>query len=152
MRIGVPKEIKNNEYRVGLVPATVRELAARGHEVYVETHAGAGIGLEDSDYEAIGARIVQTAEEVFDAAEMIVKVKEPQAVERAMLREDHVLFTYLHLAPDAPQTEDLVKSGATCVAMDCPGCMLQIRGGLEKQPTTVRTAHTIELLAESLDN
>jgi alanine dehydrogenase len=118
MKVGVPKEIKNHEYRVGLVPATVRELTERGHEVFVETTAGAGIGLEDSDYEAVGARILDTAAEVFDAAEMIVKVKEPQAVERAMLREDHVLFTYLHLAPDAPQTEDLVKSGATCIAYE----------------------------------
>jgi alanine dehydrogenase len=118
MKIGVPKEIKNNEYRVGLVPATIRELTARGHEVFVETKAGSGIGLEDSDYEAVGARIAANAEEVFDQAEMIVKVKEPQAVERAMLREDHVLFTYLHLAPDAPQTEELVKSGATCIAYE----------------------------------
>ncbi len=118
MRVGVPKEIKNNEYRVGLVPATVRELIQRGHEVLVETAAGAGIGLEDDVYVAAGATILPTAEEVFDKAEMIVKVKEPQAVERAMLREDHVLFTYLHLAPDAPQTEDLVKSGATCIAYE----------------------------------
>jgi alanine dehydrogenase len=118
MKVGVPREIKNHEYRVGLVPATVRELTGRNHEVFVETAAGSGIGLEDSDYEAAGARILETAEAVFDAAEMIVKVKEPQAVERAMLREDHVLFTYLHLAPDAPQTEDLVKSGATCIAYE----------------------------------
>jgi alanine dehydrogenase len=118
MRVGVPKEIKNHEYRVGLVPASVRELAHRGHQVYVQATAGAGIGVEDSEYEAAGANILPTAEEVFDTAEMIVKVKEPQAVERAMLREDHTLFTYLHLAPDAPQTEDLVKSGATCIAYE----------------------------------
>ena len=115
MKVGVPREIKNHEYRVGLVPATVRELSVRGHEVFVQSTAGAGIGLEDSDYVSAGAKILETAEEVFDRAEMIVKVKEPQAVERAMLREDHVLFTYLHLAPDAPQTEDLVNSGATCI-------------------------------------
>jgi alanine dehydrogenase len=118
MRIGVPKEIKNHEYRVGLVPASVRELCLRGHEVFVETLAGAGIGVEDSDYQTAGASILPTAAEVFDKAEMIVKVKEPQAVERAMLREDHTLFTYLHLAPDAPQTEDLVNSGATCIAYE----------------------------------
>lgn len=118
MKIGVPKEIKNHEYRVGLVPASVRELTARGHEVFVETTAGAGIGVLDAEYEAAGAVILSLSADVFDAAEMIVKVKEPQAAERAMLRESHTLFTYLHLAPDAPQTEDLVKSGATCIAYE----------------------------------
>lgn len=118
MRIGVPKEIKNHEYRVGLVPASVRELTDRGHEVYVQTQAGSGIGLENADYEAVGAQILVDAASVFEQAEMIVKVKEPQAVERAMLREDHVLFTYLHLAPDAPQTKDLVDSGALCIAYE----------------------------------
>src|SRR5210317_877555 len=118
MRVGVPKEIKNNEFRVGLVPASVRELADRGHEVFVETNAGIGIGMSDVDYVAAGAQILADAPGVFDTAEMIVKVKEPQAVERAMLRTDHTLFTYLHLAPDAPQTEDLVKSGATCIAYE----------------------------------
>jgi len=118
MRVGVPKEIKNHEYRVGLIPAAVRELTNRGHEVFVQTTAGAGIGLDDSIYEAVGATILPDAAAVFDKSEMIVKVKEPQAVERAMLREDHTLFTYLHLAPDAPQTEDLVKSGACCIAYE----------------------------------
>ncbi|MCJ7815850.1 MAG: alanine dehydrogenase, partial [Xanthomonadales bacterium] len=118
MKIGVPKEIKNHEYRVGLVPASVRELTHRGHQVFVQTTAGAGIGMDDSSYEAAGATILPNAEEVFDVAEMIVKVKEPQVVERAMLREDHTLFTYLHLAPDAPQTADLVKGGATCIAYE----------------------------------
>jgi alanine dehydrogenase len=118
MKVGVPKEIKNHEYRVGLVPASVRELTQRGHQVFVQATAGAGIGMDDSRYQAAGATILPTAEEVFDVAEMIVKVKEPQAVERAMLREDHTLFTYLHLAPDAPQTEDLVKSGACCIAYE----------------------------------
>jgi alanine dehydrogenase len=118
MRVGVPKEIKNHEYRVGLTPASVRELTLHGHDVYVQSTAGAGIGVPDERYEQVGATILPTAEEVFDTAEMIVKVKEPQAVERAMLREDHVLFTYLHLAPDAPQTEDLVKSGACCIAYE----------------------------------
>lgn len=118
MRVGVPKEIKNNEFRVGLVPASVRELVNRGHEVFVETNAGKGIGMSDDDYTAVGAEILDDAKSVFDIAEMIVKVKEPQAVERAMLRPDHTLFTYLHLAPDAPQTEDLVNSGATCIAYE----------------------------------
>ena len=118
MKVGVPKEIKNHEYRVGLTPASVRELTLRGHEVFVEASAGAGIGMLDEAYEAVGATILAEAAEVFDVAEMIVKVKEPQAVERAMLREDHTLFTYLHLAPDAPQTEDLVNSGACCIAYE----------------------------------
>jgi len=118
MRVGVPKEIKNNEFRVGLVPASVRELVSQGHEVYVETSACKGIGVSDDDYVAVGAQILADAQSVFDKAEMIVKVKEPQAVERAMLRADQTLFTYLHLAPDAPQTEELVKSGATCIAYE----------------------------------
>jgi len=118
MRVGVPKEIKNNEFRVGLVPASVRELANRGHEVFVETNAGIGIGMSNDDYIAAGAQILADARSVFDTAEMIVKVKEPQAVERAMLTPGHLLFTYLHLAPDAPQTEELVKSGATCIAYE----------------------------------
>ncbi|KNC65133.1 alanine dehydrogenase, partial [Pseudoalteromonas rubra] len=112
MIIGVPKEIKNHEYRVGMVPASVRELINHGHQVIVETNAGIGIGFTDEDYVQVGAEIRDTAAQVFEQADMIVKVKEPQAVERAMLREDQILFTYLHLAPDLPQTEDLVKSGA----------------------------------------
>jgi alanine dehydrogenase len=118
MKIGVPKEIKNHEYRVGLVPASVRELAHRGHEVFVESTAGDGIGVTDAEFEAAGARILPDAAAVFEAADMIVKVKEPQAVERAMLRERHTLFTYLHLAPDAPQAEGLIESGATCIAYE----------------------------------
>ena len=118
MLIGVPKEIKNHEYRVGMVPASVRELVQHGHQVVVQTQAGSGIGCSDADYVAAGATVLATAEEVFAKAEMIVKVKEPQAVERARLREGQVLFTYLHLAPDLPQTEDLIKSGATCIAYE----------------------------------
>ncbi|HRD71624.1 MAG TPA: alanine dehydrogenase [Aquimonas sp.] len=118
MRIGVPKEIKNHEYRVGMVPASVKELVLQGHQVMVETNAGAGIGFTDADYIAAGATVLATADEVFSKAEMIVKVKEPQAVERARLREGQVLFTYLHLAPDWPQTEDLIKSKATCIAYE----------------------------------
>ncbi|MEL0035740.1 MAG: alanine dehydrogenase, partial [Gammaproteobacteria bacterium] len=118
MLIGVPKEIKNNEFRVGMVPASVQEVVAAGHAVIVETNAGSGIGFTDADYEAVGATIRQTAEEIFADAEMIVKVKEPQAVERAMLREDQILFTYLHLAPDLPQTEELVASKAVCIAYE----------------------------------
>lgn len=118
MRVGVPKEIKNHEYRVGLVPASVREITTRGHEVFVQTTAGEGIGMGDAEYEAAGAVILPDAAAVFAKAEMIVKVKEPQAVERAMLTQDHTLFTYLHLAPDPAQTEDLVSSGATCIAYE----------------------------------
>ncbi|MSQ99192.1 MAG: alanine dehydrogenase [Xanthomonadales bacterium] len=118
MKIGVPKEIKNHEYRVGLVPASVRELTMRGHDVFVQSRAGEGIGVLDSDYVAAGAVILQETAEVFDVAEMIVKVKEPQAQERAMLEERHTLFTYLHLAPDPEQTRDLVNSGATCIAYE----------------------------------
>jgi alanine dehydrogenase len=118
MKIGVPKEIKNHEYRVGLVPASVRELSHRGHEVFVQATAGHGIGVDDAEYEAAGGTILPDAEAVFAAAEMIVKVKEPQAVERAMLREHHTLFTYLHLAPDRPQAEELIECGATCIAYE----------------------------------
>ncbi|MCS6203601.1 alanine dehydrogenase [Shewanella baltica] len=127
MIIGVPKEIKNHEYRVGMVPSSVRELAIKGHEVFVETNAGTGIGFSDQDYIDAGATILATAAEVFSKAQMIVKVKEPQAVERAMLRHDQILFTYLHLAPDLPQTEDLIKSGAVCIAYET---VTDDRGGL----------------------
>jgi alanine dehydrogenase len=118
MKIGVPKEIKNHEYRVGMVPASVMELTGRGHQVFVETNAGGGIGMSDDHYRAAGAEILGDARSVFDAAEMIVKVKEPQAVEIAMLREDHTLFTYLHLAPDPDQAAGLVRCGATCIAYE----------------------------------
>ncbi|MDD7910382.1 alanine dehydrogenase [Pseudovibrio exalbescens] len=118
MRVGVPKEIKNHEYRVGLTPDNVREVVAHGHSVLMETGAGLGISAADEEYIAAGAEIAATAKDVFDNSEMIVKVKEPQAVERAMLRPDHILFTYLHLAPDPEQTADLVKSGAVCIAYE----------------------------------
>lgn len=118
MLVGVPKEIKNHEYRVGMTPTSVREMVARGHRVVVETRAGAGIGCTDEDYRAAGAVVVSTAQEVFAEAEMIVKVKEPQAGERRLLREGQILFTYLHLAPDPEQTRDLVDSGAICVAYE----------------------------------
>jgi len=118
MLIGVPKEIKNHEYRVGMVPASVRELIQHGHKVIVEHNAGIGIGFTDDDYQAVGASIKETAAEIFAQSEMIIKVKEPQAQERAMLREEQILFTYLHLAPDAPQTEELVKSKAVCIAYE----------------------------------
>ena len=118
MNIGVPKEIKNHEYRVGMVPGSVRELSHRGHEVLVETSAGAGIGFSDDDYRQAGAKIVKSAHEVFANAELVVKVKEPLAEERARLSSDQVLFTYLHLAPDPEQTEDLVNSGAVCIAYE----------------------------------
>lgn len=118
MIVGVPKEIKNHEYRVGLTPEAAAEYIANGHKVVVETNAGIGIGADDASYEAIGAEILPTAEAVFETAEMIIKVKEPQASERAMLTERHLLYTYLHLAPDVPQTNDLIASGATCIAYE----------------------------------
>jgi len=118
MRVGVPKEIKVLENRVGLVPGSVRELVAHGHEVVVEHGAGQGIGMDDDAYRKAGAKVLATAAEVFAAADMIVKVKEPQAVERKMLRKGQVLFTYLHLAPDPEQAADLVASGAVCIAYE----------------------------------
>ena len=118
MIVGTVKEVKTHEYRVGLTPESVRELTAHGHRVLVETGAGLGIGATDADYQAVGAEIVATPAEVFATAEMVVKVKEPQAPERAMLRQGQVLFTYLHLAPDPEQTKDLVASGATCIAYE----------------------------------
>jgi alanine dehydrogenase len=118
MLIGVPKEIKNHEYRVGLTPSSVRELVAHGHQVLVEQKAGGGIGAADADYQAAGATIAADAGTVFARAEMIVKVKEPQAAERAMLRAGQVLFTYLHLAPDPDQCRDLVAGGAVCIAYE----------------------------------
>lgn len=118
MRIGVPKEIKNHEYRVGLTPASVAELVHAGHEVLVETKAGMGIDFDDAAYTAVGAKIAPDAKAVFAGSDMIVKVKEPQAGEIAMLEPRHLLFTYLHLAADKPQAEGLMKSGATCIAYE----------------------------------
>jgi len=127
MRVGVPKEIKNHEYRVGLTPGSVAELVHAGHEVIVETKAGMGIDFDDKAYTDAGARIVATAADVFDQAEMIVKVKEPQQSEIAMLKPHHLLFTYLHLAADKPQAEGLMKSGATCIAYET---VTAAKGGL----------------------
>ncbi|MET3924663.1 alanine dehydrogenase [Devosia sp. 2618] len=118
MLIGVPKEIKNHEYRVGLTPESVAELTHLGHRVMIETQAGAGIGATDNDYRDAGGEIANDARVVFDAADMVVKVKEPQAAERAMLRRDQVLFTYLHLAPDPEQTKDLLNSGVVAIAYE----------------------------------
>jgi len=118
MRIGVPKEIKDREDRVGMVPGAVYELVSKGHEVLVEHDAGENIGFTDADYAAAGAKIADDADAVWRAAEMIVKVKEPLAVERKKLRADQLLFTYLHLAPDPAQARDLIDSGATCIAYE----------------------------------
>ena len=118
MRIGVPREIKVHEYRVGLVPAGVRELTAAGHQVVVQTGAGEGIGLSDAEYRAAGAVIASTAADVFAAAQLIVKVKEPQPAECQMLRPDQILFTYLHLAADPAQARALMASGATAIAYE----------------------------------
>ncbi len=127
MRIGTVREIKNHEYRVGLTPESVSELVAHGHAVLVEAGAGSGIGAGDEAYCKVGATIVATPADVFAAAEMIVKVKEPQPAERAMLRKGQVLYTYLHLAPDLGQTRDLMASGAVCIAYETVG---DGRGGL----------------------
>jgi alanine dehydrogenase len=118
MRVGVPKEIKDNEYRVGLVPSTVAELAARGHEVMVETQAGVGAGVTDDDYRGAGAAIVPSADAVFERAELIVKVKEPLAAERRKLRRGQLLFTYLHLAPDPEQAKELMDRGVAAIAYE----------------------------------
>ncbi len=118
MRIGVPKEIKNHEYRVGLTPASVRELTSHGHEVWVQQEAGSAIGLSNQHYAAVGARIVAEASEIFAAVDMVAKVKEPQPGECAMLRPGQILYTYLHLAPDPEQTAALIKSGAVCIAYE----------------------------------
>ena len=118
MRIGVPREILNHEYRVGLLPAGCRELTAHGHELLVETGAGQSLGYDDDSYQRAGARILPSAKAVFHEAELIVKVKEPQQEERLMLREGQTLFAYLHLAPDVEQTRDLLNSGALCIAYE----------------------------------
>jgi alanine dehydrogenase len=118
MLIGCPKEIKNHEYRVGLTPASAHELVQAGHQVLVQSGAGAAIGLSDAQYSAAGATLVADAAEVFARAEMVVKVKEPQPQECAMLRPEQILYTYLHLAPDPEQTAALVKSGAVCIAYE----------------------------------
>ena len=127
MLIGLPKEIKNHEYRVGLTPLSVREFVRHGHKVMVEKNAGSGIGSSDADYKAAGAEIIDAPKDIFAKADMIVKVKEPQPQERAMLRDGQILYTYLHLAPDPEQTKDLVKSGAICIAYET---VTNARGGL----------------------
>ena len=127
MRVGVPKEIKVHEYRVGLTPSAARELTSRGHQVFVETKAGDAIGLTDEHYKRVGVQILPNADEIFATADMIVKVKEPQAVEIKRLRPGQTLFTYLHLAPDPDQTKGLLASGAICIAYET---VTDARGGL----------------------
>jgi alanine dehydrogenase len=127
MRIGCPTEIKNQEYRVGMMPAAAKEATNAGHDVFIQKGAGNGAGFTDEDYINAGATILDTAEEIFETAEMIVKVKEPQADERKMLREGQILFTYLHLAPDPEQTKDLLDSGVTAIAYET---VTDRRGGL----------------------
>ena len=124
MLIGVPKEIKDNEFRVGLTPSSVAELVQSGHKVLVQTTAGIGSGLGDDEYAAAGATIANSPGEIFESADMIVKVKEPLAGERKMLRGGQILFTYLHLAPDLQQTKDLIASQATCIAYETVTCLL----------------------------
>jgi alanine dehydrogenase len=127
MKIGIPKEIKNHEYRVGMTPSSVREAVHHGHEVMVQSDAGAGIGCDDAAYQAAGAKVLMDAQAVFDAADLIVKVKEPQPGECAMLHRGQVLFTYLHLAPDPVQAEGLIASGCTAIAYET---ITDERGGL----------------------
>ena len=127
MKLGCPKEIKPQEFRVGMTPNATAEAVLRGHSVVIEKGAGLGAGFADSDYETAGATMLDTAAEIFATADMIVKVKEPQAAERKMLREGQLLFTYLHLAPDPEQTKDLLASGATCIAYET---VTDDRGGL----------------------
>src|SRR2546423_12696721 len=127
MKIGVPKEIKNNEYRVGMTPAAVREVTVRGHKVLIETNAGDAIGLSDELYKKAGATIGKNAEQLFGECDMIVKVKEPQAEEIKRLRHGQTLFTYLHLAADPEQTRGLLNSGAICIAYET---VTDARGGL----------------------
>ncbi|MBM3734081.1 MAG: alanine dehydrogenase, partial [Acidimicrobiia bacterium] len=127
MRVGIPKEIKTDENRVGLVPGSVRELVHHGHAVLVETGAGTGIGFADDDYVQAGARIAANADEVFGQSDLIVKVKEPQAVEIGRLTAKHILFTYLHLAPDPAQAKGLIASGCTAIAYET---VTDERGGL----------------------
>lgn len=127
MRVGCPKEIKNHEYRVGLTPGAVREYVAHGHEVLIETKAGAGIGADDGAYVSAGAKIAGSAKEIFERCDMVVKVKEPQPSEWAQLREGQILYTYLHLAPDPEQTKGLLASGVTAVAYET---VTDERGGL----------------------
>ena len=150
MRIGVPKEIKVHEYRVGMTPESVAEAVRQGHEVLVETEAGAGIDAADSAYARAGAEIVATAADVFGRAEMVVKVKEPQPAERAMLRASQILFTYLHLAPDPAQTKELVTSGATCIAYET---VTDARGGLPllKPMSQVAGRMSVQCGAHSLE-
>ncbi|MCA8887725.1 MAG: alanine dehydrogenase, partial [Parvularculaceae bacterium] len=127
MRVGVPKEIKNNEFRVGMTPGAVREYIAHGHKVMVETNAGKGINASDDDYKAAGASIAPDAKTIFAENDMIVKVKEPQPSEYAQLRDGQILYTYLHLAPDPEQTKGLLASGVTGVAYET---VTDDRGGL----------------------
>ncbi|MBT6264594.1 MAG: alanine dehydrogenase [Halieaceae bacterium] len=127
MIVGIPKEIKNHEYRIGMTPAGVRELINRGHQVLVETEGGVGVGFDNASYEAVGAQIVASPEDIFAAADMIIKVKEPQANECRMLRSGQVLFTYLHLAPDPDQAQLLLDSGVSAIAYET---VTNAKGGL----------------------
>ena len=127
MIIGVPKEIKNHEYRVGLTASSVREIVHHGHQVLIERNAGGGVGIDDEKYLKAGATIIDTPEEIFATSEMIVKVKEPQPNECAMLRPGQILFTYLHLAPDLEQTKALMNSGCVAIAYET---VTDRRGGL----------------------
>ncbi len=144
MKIGVPKEIKTHEYRVGLTPGAVREYVAAGHTVLIEANAGAGIGATDDNYRRAGATIVSSAREVFASSEMIVKVKEPQLSEWGHLRENQILFTYLHLAPDPEQAKGLMDSGCTAIAYET---VTDAHGGLPLLAPRLRAGFRSKQLA-----
>ena len=151
MLIGVPKEVKTHEYRVGLTPGSVREIVHHGHEVMVEAGAGTGVGFEDASYEAVGARILPSKTEVFAAAELIVKVKEPQPQEAAALREGQVLFTYLHLAADKVLAQALVRSGVIAIAYETVtdargGLPLLAQSGFKLRPLAAQLGHLVRQL------
>ena len=150
IKVGVPKEIKKQENRVGLVPRSVKEYVANGHEVLVEKGAGAGIGAGDDSYREAGARIIDTASEIFESADMIVKVKEPQPTEWKQLREGQLLYTYLHLAPDPDQTKGLLESGCTAIAYET---VSDDRGGLPLLAPMSEVAGrlSVQVAAQSLE-
>ena len=147
MKIGVPKEIKNHEYRVGLTSGSVREYIAHGHEVVVETGCGAGITASDDEYRAAGAVVLDTPQEIFASADMIVKVKEPQPNEWVQLREGQILYTYLHLAPDLEQTKGLLESGCTAIAYET---VTDHQGGLPLLAPMSEVAGRLSIQASAL--
>ena len=152
MRIGSPKEIKNHEYRVGLTPESVKELVMQGHEVWIETEAGCGIDATDEQYVAAGAKIVDGPDPIFAECEMVVKVKEPQAVERAMLRPGQILYTYLHLAPDPDQTRELMNDGAFNAMKKSAYLVNVARGGCVNEPALLSALARKTIAGAAIDH